>query len=114
MVRILAVVAILAIVAAVLAATNPPRDKFEDWVRGFVTEKVAAEAHKQGQDLSGDNKPWAEAIVELWVVHMSAERHNLLLFSLYDIELPPEGQSNGEHSCEILGIAGQFVPVRGC
>lgn len=112
MVRILVVIVVL--VAAGLAATNPPREKFEDWIRGFVTQKVEAEARKQGQNLDGDNKPWAEAIVELWVVHMAVERRNLLLFSIYDIELPPEGQSNGERTCEILGIAGQFVPLGGC
>ena len=110
--RILVIVAIVAAVA--LAATNPSQAKFEDWVRGYVTQKVEAEARKQGLNTGGENKPWAEAIVELWVVHMSVARQNLFLFSLYDIELPPEGQSNGEHACEILGIAGQFVPVKGC
>lgn len=112
MVRILVIVGIA--VAAMLAATNPSQAKFEDWVRGFVTQKVEAEARKQGENLNGDNKPWAEAIVELWVVHMAVERHDLLLFSLYDIELPPEGQSDGEHMCTILGIAGTFVPIKGC
>ena len=113
MVRILVIVGIV-VAAVALAATNPPQPKFEDWVRAFVTQKVEAEARKQGLNTSGDNKPWAEAIVELWVVHMAVTRQNLFLFSLYDIELPPEGQSNGENNCEILGIAGQFVPVKGC
>ena len=37
-------------------------------MRAFVTKKVEDEAHKQGQDLNGENKPWAEAIVQLLLV----------------------------------------------
>lgn len=108
------ILAIIGVAALALAATNPSREAFEDWARIFVTKKVEVEARKQGVDLTGENASWAAATVELWVVHMSVERQNLLVASLYDVMLPPEGQTNGEQHCRVLGIAGQFVPVSGC
>jgi Domain of unknown function (DUF4359) len=108
------ILVIVGIVAALLVATNPSRAELNDWAKVFVIKKVEAEARKQGESLNGENAAWGGAIVELLIAHMAIERHNFLVFSIYDIELPPAAQTNNEQYCEILGVGGQFIPVSGC
>jgi hypothetical protein len=43
---------------------------------------------------------------------MPIERQNYLALSLYSMKLPSD---NGqEKSCTFIGIAGQFIPTKGC
>ncbi len=107
------ILVIVGIVVALLVATNPSRDELNDWARTYVMKKIEAEARKSGQGLDDGSATWGGAIAELFIAHMPIERWNLLVLSIYQVELPPE-KAGETRTCSIVGVAGQFIPLSGC
>jgi hypothetical protein len=101
-----------AIVGALLVATNPSRAEFNSWAQSYVMKKIEAEARKRGQDPNDGSAQFGGAIAGLVISNMPIERRNFLAFSLYGLRFPDD--KGGEKDCNILGVAGQFVPLGGC
>jgi len=103
---------VLALVLAVLVATNPSRAEFNDWAKNWVVRKIEHEARKHGEDPNDGSSQLGGAIAGFIISAMPVERQNLLAFSIYRIRLP---QDNGDEKvCSVLGIAGQFVAMGDC
>ncbi len=101
----------LVVVAGLLTATNPARTDFNAWAQNYVAKKIEEEAVKRGQNPDDGSSQLGGAIAGLVIANMPIERQNYLAFSIYTIELPGE---NGEQSCSVIGIAGQFFPLGAC
>ena len=103
---------VLALVAAVLVATNPSRAELNEWAKTWVVKKIQDEAIKHGQDPNDGSALFGGAVAGLFIANMPIERQNFLAFSIYRLRLP-EG-NGGEKSCNVLGVAGQFVALGEC
>jgi len=85
---------VLLIILAVLAATNPGRDKFQEFVK--------REGIRLIEEKSGGDDPVAEVLMPFfapWIAR-TFQRDNYLIFSVYRF---------GDF--KVLGIAGQFIPL---
>lgn len=83
-----------AVLALILALTDPTQDDFVAWVKAKAYEKT-------------DN-PAARFLTDVFaspLVAATTQRTNLLIFSLYDTQLSP-----GKHR-KTLGILGCFIPL---
>lgn len=101
----------LVVVAGLLTATNPARPDFNSWAQNYVAKKMEEEAVKRGQDPNDGSSQLGGVIAGFVIANMPIERQNYLAFSIYTIEFPGE---NGEKSCSIIGVAGQFLPLGAC
>lgn len=99
-------------VGALLVATNPSRTEFNAWAQTYVVKKIEEEARKQGEDPHDGSAQFGGAIAGFVISNMPIERRNFLAFSLYGVRFPDD--KGGEKDCNILGVAGQFVPLGGC
>ena len=102
----------LLVVGALLVATNPTRADFNTWAQAYVAKKIEDEAIKHGQNPNDGRREFGGAIIGFFVANMPIERQNYLALSLYTMKMPSD---NGlEKSCTFVGIAGQFIPTKGC
>jgi len=102
----------LVLLGALLVATNPSRAEFNSWAQSYAARQIEEEARKRGEDPNDGSSQLGGALAGLIVSHMPIERQNFLAFSIYRIELP-DGDG-AEKACNILGVAGQFLPLGGC
>jgi hypothetical protein len=100
------------VIGALLVATNPSRTDFNTWAQSFVAKKIEEEAIKRGENPNDGRREFGGAIVGFFVSNMPIDRQNYLLLSLYTIKLPND--NGAEKSCTFLGVAGQFIPTKGC
>ena len=101
----------LAVVAVLLAATNPSRAEFNGFVQAYVANKIEDEARKRGESNPDNAGQIGGALVGLVMPALPVERRNLLLFSIYDVRL---SSSDASKNCSFLGIVGQFLPLSEC
>lgn len=102
----------LALVLALLVATNPSRADFNAWAQTWVVKKLEAEAVKNGQDPRDGSSQLGGAIAGFLLPGLPIERRNFLAFSIYSIDLPDD--HGAQKTCSVIGVAGQFVPVGEC
>ena len=102
----------LVVVGGLLVATNPSRAEFNGWAQTYVVKKIEDEARKQGEDPHDGSAQFGGAIAGFVISNMPIERRNFLAFSLYGVRFPDD--KGGEKDCNILGVAGQFVPLGAC
>jgi hypothetical protein len=102
----------LAIVGGLLVATNPSRAEFNAWAQTYAVKRIDEEARKQGEDPNDGSSQMGGVIFGLIIAHMPIERQNFLAFSIYRVTLPT-GYAEGD-TCNVLGIAGQLVPLGDC
>lgn len=100
------------LVGALLVATNPSRAEFNSWAQIYVVGKIEDEARQRGENPHDGSAEFGGAIAGFFISNMPIERRNFLAFSLYRVTLP--GEHGGERDCNILGVAGQFVPLGAC
>ena len=103
---------VLALVAALLMATNPSRVEFNAWAQTWVVKKIEDEARKQGEDPDDEASRLGGTLAGIFLPHLPINRQNYLAFSIDSLDLP---EGNGrERTCSVLGVAGQFVPLGEC
>ncbi|MCE9521300.1 MAG: DUF4359 domain-containing protein [Alphaproteobacteria bacterium] len=102
----------LVIVGALLVATNPSRAEFNSWAQTWVVKKIEDEARKQGGDPNDGSSQFGGALAGLIISSLPIERQNFLAFSVYRLNVPKgDGQ---DKNCNVLGVAGRFVPLGEC
>jgi hypothetical protein len=102
----------VALVAALLIATNPSRAEFNTWAQTWVVQKIEDEARRRGENPNDGASQLGGTIAGIFLPHLPIERQNFLAFSIYSLDLP-EGDGR-ERRCSVLGVAGQFVPLGDC
>jgi hypothetical protein len=102
---------VLAFAALLLVATNPSRAEFNTWAQNWVVKKIEDEARRRGENPNDGASQLGGTIAGIFLPHLPIERQNFLAFSIYSLDLP-EGDS--EKTCNVLGVAGQFVPLGEC
>jgi hypothetical protein len=105
-------VVFLLVAGALLVGTNPSRAEFNAWAQTWVVRKIDEEARKRGENPDEGASQIGGAIAGLVISHMPIERRNFLAFSVYNLKIPDD--SDRDRSCNVLGIAGQFVPLGSC
>jgi hypothetical protein len=102
---------VLALLAVLLAVTNPSRAEFNAWAQTWVVKKLEDEARRQGQNPNDGSSQVGGALAGLIIPALPIERRNFLAFSIYSLTIPEE---NREKTCSVLAVAGQFVPLGEC
>ena len=106
------ILVVAGLIVALLIATNPSRDDFNSWAQTFAKHKIEKEAAKRGEKLGEGESAFGGAIAGLILAHMPIERTNLLVLSIYHVTLPAGYVDDNE--CQVLGVAGQFLPLGDC
>ena len=101
----------LAVIAALLFATNPSRAEFNAFAQSYATNKFTEEARKHGEANPDGAGQLGGALVGLVMPALPIEQRNFLLFSIYDVNL---SQSDAAKKCSFIGIAKQFLPLGEC
>ncbi len=100
------------LVGALLVATNPSRAEFNSWAQTYVAGKIEDEARQRGEDPHDGSSQVGGAIAGFFISNMPIERQNFLAFSVYRVKLP--GENGDDKDCNVLGVAGQFLPLGSC
>lgn len=101
----------LAVIAALLFATNPSRAEFNAFVQGYAASKITEEARKRGEANPDSAGQFGGALVGLVMPALPIEQRNFLVFSVYEVHL---SESDAAKKCSFLGIAKQFLPLGEC
>ena len=101
-------------IVALLVATNPSRNEYNDWVEQFAVGKLQRDAQARKQQVDWTERMFGGASAGMIVRNIPVARRNFVIFSIYHLDLP-EGFSDADGFPEcVVGIAGQFLRMNVC